>query len=57
MQTTQPPRRPPTTRPVTPKAHDTELVDTMDDLLDDIDAILKENAIETMRAYRQTGGQ
>jgi ubiquitin-like protein Pup len=57
MRTSQPPRRPPTTRPIVPKAHDTELVDTMDDLLAEIDGCLEENAIETVRTFVQQGGQ
>lgn len=57
MQTTQPTRRPPTTTAIAPKIHDVELVDELDALLDDIDSVLEENAIETVRLYRQRGGQ
>jgi ubiquitin-like protein Pup len=56
MRTSQPPRRPPTTRPVAPKAHDTELVDTMDDLLAEIDGVLNEEE-EFLSRYQQRGGQ
>lgn len=48
-------RRPPTTKPLEPAAHDTELVDTMGELLDEIDTVLEENAWVTN--YRQRGGQ
>lgn len=56
-QTTSRPRKPPTTTPVAPKIHDAHLVDEMDELLDEIDEVLEENVIETLRAYRQKGGQ
>lgn len=52
-----PKRRPPTVSTPTPAAHDTELVDSMDQLLDEIDAVLEENALEVTRSYRQRGGQ
>ena len=57
MRTSKPRRRPPTTTPVAPKVHDTELVDEMQDLLDEIDQVLEENALEVTRTYRQKGGQ
>lgn len=57
MQTSQPHRRPPTTTSGTPVIHDTELVDEMDALLDEIDSVLEENALETVRMYIQKGGQ
>ena len=50
-------RRPPTVSTPTPTAHDTELVDDMDEFLDEVDAVLEENALEVTRAYRQRGGQ
>lgn len=54
-------RRPPTTKAVAPpverKAHDAELIDEMDDLLDEIDRALEDNALETVRLYRQHGGE
>lgn len=57
-QTSQPrTRRPPTTQPVTPAAHDATLMDEMDALLDEIDDVLETNALEVTRAYRQRGGQ
>jgi ubiquitin-like protein Pup len=57
MQTHQTTRRPPTTTPAGPTVHDTHLVDEMDQLLDDIDAALEENALEITRTYIQRGGQ
>lgn len=58
MRTTdQPRRRPPTITTPTPTAHDTTLVDDMDTLLDEIDAVLEENVLETLRAFRQKGGE
>jgi ubiquitin-like protein Pup len=57
MQTQQRTRRPPTITTPTPAAHDSELVDSMDELLDAIDDVLEENALEVTRAYRQRGGQ
>lgn len=57
MQTSQPRRRPPTTIPTQRTAHDTEIVDEMGALLDEIDGILEENAVETVRMYVQRGGQ
>ncbi len=32
-------------------------LDAIDDLLDEIDATLEENALEVTRTYRQKGGQ
>lgn len=49
--------KPPTTSTAKPTIHDTHLVDEMDALLDDIDSVLEENALEVVRAYRQRGGQ
>lgn len=57
MQTGQPRRRPPTVSTPTPAAHDTTIVDEMDALLDEIDGILEENALEVTRKFRQKGGQ
>lgn len=57
QKTTRPNRKPPTTIPTQRHAHDAELVDEMTELLDEIDGILEENAIETIRAYRQRSGQ
>lgn len=49
-------RRPPTTQPVGPAAHDTTLVDEMDTLLDEIDSVL-EAEDEFLLRYRQRGGE
>jgi ubiquitin-like protein Pup len=57
VQTTRTDRRPPTTKAITPKIHDTELVDDMDVLLDEIDSVLEENVLETLRLFVQKGGQ
>ena len=54
---TTPTRRPRTTVPVAPRIHDTELVDEMKDFLDEVDAILEDNVLETVRLFRQRGGQ
>lgn len=48
--------RPPTTKPVAPVIHDTELVDEMQDFLDEVDAILEEEDGFLLR-FRQRGGQ
>ena len=50
-------RRPPTVSAPTPAAHDTTLVDEMGELLDEIDSVLEENALEVTRTYRQRGGE
>lgn len=50
-------RRPPTVSTPTPAAHDTTLVDQMDELLDEIDQVLEDNVLETLRQFRQRGGQ
>lgn len=50
-------RRPPTTMPKERSAHDAELVDSMSDFLDEVDAILEENVLEVVRTFRQKGGQ
>lgn len=55
--TSQPTRRPPSTKPIAPAIHDTTLVDEMDELLDAIDECLEENALEVTRRFRQKGGQ
>ena len=47
--------RPPTVSTPTPAAHDVELIDDLDALLDEIDTVLEENAWVT--DYRQKGGQ
>jgi len=52
---TKPP--PQTATPVRPAAHDIELIDELDALLDEIDGCLEENALEVTRTYRQKGGQ
>lgn len=57
MQTSRKTRRPPTMVPTTRSVHDAELVDDMGEFLDEIDAILEENALEVTRRYRQKGGQ
>lgn len=57
QQRSTPTRRPPTTIPTSRNAHDAELVDEMEDFLDEVDALLEENALETVRRYRQRGGQ
>lgn len=50
-------RRPPTISTPTPAAHDTHIVDSMDELLDAIDECLEENAVEVTRSYVQQSGQ
>lgn len=55
--TANPKRRPPTTIPRERSAHDAELVDEMDALLDEIDDVLEENALEVTQRYRQKGGE
>lgn len=58
MQTRKPTtRRPPTTIPTERATHDAELVDDMGDLLDEIDAVLENNALEVTQKFRQRGGQ
>lgn len=52
-----PKRRPPTVSTPVPAVHDTELVDSMGELLDEIDEVLEENALEVTRKFRQRGGQ
>lgn len=52
-----PKRRPPTVSTPAPAPHDTELIDSMDQLLDEIDEVLEQNALEVTRTYRQRGGQ
>jgi ubiquitin-like protein Pup len=54
---TRPDRRPPTTVPTHRQVHDAELVDSMDDFLEEVDALLEENVVEVLRAYVQRGGQ
>lgn len=54
---TSPPRRPPTISTPQPAAHDSTLIDEMDELLDEIDSVLEDNVLETLRAFRQRGGQ
>lgn len=41
----------------TPAAQDHITVDEIDDLLEEIDSVLEENALEVVRAYVQRGGQ
>lgn len=48
-------RRPPTTMPKERSQHDAELVDELAGLLDEVDAVLEENAWVTR--YVQKGGQ
>jgi ubiquitin-like protein Pup len=55
--TVQAERRPPTTIPTERNTHDAELVDDMGALLDEIDEVLEENALEVTRTYRQKGGE
>lgn len=55
QKTTRPQRRPPTTVPKERSAHDAELVDDLDALLDEIDSLLEDQA-HLMR-FRQKGGQ
>lgn len=50
-------RRPPDISTPAPAVHDTELVDSMSDFLDEVDAILEDNVLETVRLFRQKGGQ
>lgn len=52
-----PTRRPPTTIPTSRNAHDAELVDDLDALLDEIDDCLEHNALEVVRKFRQKGGE
>ena len=55
-QTRQSPnRRPPTTKPVTPAVHDSELIDEMSEFLDEVDAVLEDQ--EHLVSFRQKGGQ
>ena len=54
--TSRPTRRPPTTMPRERSAHDAELVDSLDELLEEIDVILSENVLH-LRVFRQRGGQ
>ena len=51
--------RPTPTNPntVAPQPSSSTTVEDIDDLLDDIDAVLEENALEVVRAYHQRGGQ
>lgn len=55
--TSKPHRHPPTTAHVAPAVHDSAIIDSMDDLLDEIDSVLEDNALETVRLYRQRGGE
>jgi hypothetical protein len=48
-------RRPPIKVPTTRDVHDAELVDEMDAMLDEIDAVLEGQ--ERLASYRQHGGQ
>ena len=50
-------RRPAATAPTDATNHHTELVDSMDALLDEIDNVLEDNALEVTRTYRQKGGE
>lgn len=50
-------RRQSTVSTPAPAANDTDLVDSMSDFLDEVDAILEENALEVTQHYRQRGGQ
>lgn len=50
-------RRPPGVSTPVPATHDTELVDDLDALLDEIDSVLEQNALEVTRAYKQRGGE
>ena len=49
-------RRPPTTKAPAPAAHDGKLIDTMDELLDEIDDVLEQEN-EFLLRFRQRGGQ
>jgi ubiquitin-like protein Pup len=42
---------------VTPRAMSGELAERIDDLLDEIDSVLEENAEEFVKNYVQKGGQ
>lgn len=57
QKTARPERRPPTRVPTERTQHDAELVDEMGELLDAIDDLLEENALEVVRCYRQRGGE
>lgn len=49
--------QPPTKIPTKRDAHDTEMIDEMDALLDEIDHVLEDNALEVTRRYRQRNGE
>lgn len=52
--------RPTPTNPTTTAADQpagSATVEGIDEILDDIDAVLEENALEVVRAYHQRGGQ
>ena len=55
--TSRPTRRTPTIIPTQRTVHDTELVDDMGELIDAIDEVLEENALEVTSSYHQRGGQ
>lgn len=57
QKTARPERRPPTKMPQARTQHDAELVDEMGELLDAIDDLLEENALEVVRCFRQRGGE
>jgi ubiquitin-like protein Pup len=57
QKTARPERRPPTRVPTERTQHDAELVDSMDDLLDAIDEVLEDNALEVVQRYRQKSGE
>lgn len=57
QQTTTIYRPTPTNPTAAVPAADTTLVDETADLLDEIDAVLEANALETVRTYVQRGGQ
>lgn len=45
------------TMPAAPSQAEGTSVEDIDVLLDDIDAVLEENTLEVLTAYRQKGGQ
>ena len=49
--------RPPGVSTPVPAAHDTELLDEMDAFLDEVDALLESNILETVQQYVQKGGE
>ena len=51
------PREKPTNERAVPRGSDTAAVTQIDDLLDEIDSVLEENAEEFVKNYIQKGGE